>query len=582
MEKYYTDERHTQILIYLLKQHGIRKVVASPGTTNLTFIGSIQNDPYFELYSSVDERSAAYMACGMAAESDEPVILSCTGATASRNYPSGLTEAFYRKLPILAITSTQHPGRIGHNMPQVIDRTTQFNDICVMSKLITAIHNEEDAWNVVVSINEALLELRHNGGGPVHLNLQTTYSKNYDVKELPPIRVIRRFGYNDNLPQLPKGRIAIFVGAHAKWTNDLRDAVSTFCEKYDAPVFCDQTSNYKGQNAIYPSLVCSQAEYMSDCRNLDLLIHIGDVSGATISMNSKCSYDVWRVNPDGKVRDTFNKLKCVFEMEEKDFFLHYLDDKYTGHTTGYYDMWKEECETIKRKIPELPFSNVWIAQNSVKYIPQNATVYFAILNTLRSWNFCEAPANITGYSNTGGFGIDGGVSTLLGSSLVNKDKLYFCIVGDLGFFYDMNAIGNRHVGNNIRILVVNNGRGTEFTNYNHPGAAFGADAKPYIAAAGHYGNKSPDLLRHYSEDLGFIYLSANTKEEYMSNLEIFMNPEIGNAPILFEVFTDGEDESDAVKIMHHLETSTAGTTKAVLKNMLGEKNIATIKKIIKR
>ena len=77
--KYYTNERSQQIVIALLKAHGIRKVVASPGTTNITLVGSRQQDPYFEMYSSVDERSAAYIACGLAAESGEPVVLSCTG-----------------------------------------------------------------------------------------------------------------------------------------------------------------------------------------------------------------------------------------------------------------------------------------------------------------------------------------------------------------------------------------------------------------------------------------------------------------------------------------------------------------------
>ena len=106
MEQYYSDEKNVQILIALLKAHGVKRVIASPGSTNVTFVGSIQQDPYFEIYSCVDERSAAYMACGMAAESGEPVALSCTGATASRNYFSALTEAYYRKLPIVAITST--------------------------------------------------------------------------------------------------------------------------------------------------------------------------------------------------------------------------------------------------------------------------------------------------------------------------------------------------------------------------------------------------------------------------------------------------------------------------------------------
>ena len=110
MSKYYTDEKNAQIVIALLKAHGIRKVVASPGATNIPIVGSIQNDQFFDVYSSVDERSAAYLACGMAYASGEPVVLSCTGATASRNYMPGLTEAWYRKLPIIAIMSTHSCG----------------------------------------------------------------------------------------------------------------------------------------------------------------------------------------------------------------------------------------------------------------------------------------------------------------------------------------------------------------------------------------------------------------------------------------------------------------------------------------
>lgn len=71
MEKkhYYTDERNAQIVIALLKAHGIRKVIANPGTTNIAFVGSVQNDPWFQVFSGVDERHSSYMAVGMAAES---------------------------------------------------------------------------------------------------------------------------------------------------------------------------------------------------------------------------------------------------------------------------------------------------------------------------------------------------------------------------------------------------------------------------------------------------------------------------------------------------------------------------------
>ena len=583
MRASYSNERHIQILIYLLKAHNIRKVVASPGTTNLTFIGSIQSDDYFEIYSSVDEISAAYIACGLAAESGESVVLSCTGATASRNYASGLTEAYYRKLPVLAVTSSQYSGRIEQNFPQVIDRRVQFNDISKMSKHIGIIHSEEDAWNCVVSINDALLELRHRGCGPVHLNVETTYSKDFSIKELPAIRVIRRICYKDHFPELVPGRIGIFVGAHLKWTNELTIAVDEFCSKYDAVVFCDQTSNYYGKYAIYPSLVCSQDIYVSPCRDVKCLIHMGDVSAADIFMNTE---NVWRINPDGVVRDTFKKLKYVFEMEEIDFFNKYnqMIDKMTENI--FYHQWVEECEQIWKQMPELPFSNVWIASQTLNKFPAGSIIYYGILNTFRSWSYFKASKGCIGYSNTGGFGIDGGVSTLIGASFVHPDKLYFCMVGDLGFFYDMNVLGNRHVSNNIRIMVVNNGRGAEFTNYNHLGARFGEAAKPFIAAAGHFGNQSRDLLCHYAEDLGYEYLSASNKDEYLSSLDKFVAVNIGKKPIVFEVFTDSEMESDAVKIMRNIKVDfTEKRKRAVkteVKNIIGEKGVSVIKAIMGR
>ena len=162
---YYSDEINTLILVSLLKEHGIKKIIASPGTTNISFVGSVQIDSYFEVYSAVDERSAAFMACGLAEESGEPVVLTCTGATASRNYIPGLTEAYYRHLPVLAVTSTQHTGRIGNYVAQVIDRSSLFNDMVKMSVELAIAHSEEDKQNVITRVNEILLELTHKQSG---------------------------------------------------------------------------------------------------------------------------------------------------------------------------------------------------------------------------------------------------------------------------------------------------------------------------------------------------------------------------------------------------------------------------------
>ena len=581
MEKYYSSEKNVQMLIQLMKVHGVRKVVISPGATNVCLVGSLQQDPDFTLYSSVDERSAAYMACGLAAESGEPVALSCTGATASRNYIPGLTEAYYRRLPVLAITATQHPGRIGSYTPQVIDRTAQLNDMVVCSVQALVPQTDEDAWALNVELNRALIALRKNGGGPVHINLMTTYSKDFSVRQLPPARVIRHIGYQDELPALHPGRIGIYAGAHQAWSAGLTGAVDRFCAAYGAVVFCDHTSNYRGKYRVCPSLVCSQEQYVSPCRTVDTMIHIGYVSGSYIGMYPQ---EVWRVNPDGELRDAFHKLSFVFQMEEKDFFAAYAAraGQGSGASGAYLAEWQSECSRVAAKVPELPFSNAWLAQQTAAKLPAGSVLHLGILNSLRCWNFFETPASVCGYANTGGFGIDGGVSALLGASLAQPDKLFFGVVGDLAFFYDLNALGNRHVGPNVRLLLVNNGRGTEFRNYNHPAARFGDGADAYMAAAGHFGRQSHALVKHYAQDLGFDYLSAATKEEYLAQLPAFLAPQPAARPMLFEVFTDSADESSALQLMYNLETNAAGTAKKAVKTILGDKGVAAVKKVLGR
>ena len=584
MDKHYTKERNAQIVLYLLKAYGIRKVIASPGTTNIAIVGSMQNDPYFEVYSSADERSAAYIACGLAAESGEPVVLSCTGATASRNYMPGLTEAFYRKLPVVALTSSQNNNRSGHLYPQFVDRTEQPKDIVRCSVQIPNVVTQEDEWNCIIDINKALLELKRHGGGPVHLNLMVGGElTDFSVKELPTVRVIKRICPTDDFPNLPLGKIAIFVGSHSKFNDELTYAIDSFCASYDAVVFCDHTSSYKGKYRVLYPIVASQSIVDTNV-NVDLLIHIGEISGDYLTMGKfHHAKEVWRVSEDGEIRDYFHKLTCVFEMGEKDFFNHYASTEICAE--GYFMECQKKSTKISTLIPELPFSNIWIASVLSSQLPAGCTLHLGILNSLRAWNFFEIPNTVSSYCNVGGFGIDGGVSSLIGASLCDSSKIYFGVFGDLAFFYDMNVLGNRHIGNNVRILLINNGKGTEFRNYTHPGAAFGDDADKFIAAAGHYGNKSRALVRHYAEDLGFEYLCASNKDEFNSVYKHFISSDMTAKSMIFEVFTHNEDESNALKLINNLAVDKVVQLKSTLKksvvNILGKDVVEGIKQIIK-
>lgn len=577
----YSTEKNIQILIALLKAHNIRKVIASPGATNFSLVGSLQSDPFFEIYSSVDERSAAYIACGMAAESAEPVMLSCTGSTASRNYYPGLTEAYYRKLPVLAVTSHQGSDRIGQLLPQNIDRRGLANDIAKVSVELPIIKDQRDEDFAVREVNKALLELKRDGGGPVHINIFTTYSTDFSVKELPSVRALQRFFSWDEMPVIPTGPIAVYVGSHMKFTERQTKAIDAFCATYDAMAICDHTSGYYGKYKLLPTLAQMQRSATSPLPRFSVLVHIGEVSAAVFAGNFSTK-EIWRVSEDGEIRDPWKRLTKVFQMPEEVFFEEYSKDGAKEHSL--IDKCKEACNEYYDYIPELPFCNIWSAQQLSQRLPSGSLLTLSASNTRRCWNMFPLPENVECTSNVGCCGIDGATSAMLGASLASPNRLCFLATGDLAFFYDMNTIGNRHLGKNIRILLVNNGIGAEFKLKEHYCNVFGDDSSTYMAAIGHFGYKSPELVKNYAEDLGFEYLTASSKDEYMKAVERFVTPEITEKPMLFEIFTNHEDEAEALEMIRNLKTDANAVLrkKAIefISKTAGQKGIDFIRKTL--
>lgn len=575
MQKYYTNEVDVQIVLSSLKKHTIRRIVVSPGTTNHTFVLSAQNDPFFELYSCVDERSAAYMACGLAAESGEPVALSCTAATASRNYFPALTEAYYRKLPVLAITSIRTQCQIGQLIDQQIDRSVQPKDTVKMSVDLPYVKDDEDFWECELKVNKAILELNHHGKGPVHINMPTRYDHGYDCKELPDVRCIRRFMPHDELPPLPQnGKIAVFIGSHDLMTAELENAIDAFCEANNAVVFCEHTSGYHGKYGVLFYQALTQRQGNWSALYPDLLIDMGEIAAMGRIKGAK----TWRLSEDGELKDPHKNLENVFEMSDMEFFLHYSSD--VKKKTTYFEKVKKYFEDVYNTPVELPFSNVYAASKLHSLIPENSVMHYGILNSLRSWNFFELPENVRGFSNVGGYGIDGGLSTLLGASFMHPEKLYFGVFGDLCFFYDMNALGNRHIGNNVRIMLVNNGLGEEFKTFFNHCYPWGAETNKFVAAEGHFGKKSPLLVKHYAEDLGFEYMCASNKDEFEKVYRHFVEPSITEKPMFFELFTTDEDEDEALYRMMNKYVTALGGAKTLAKQVLGEKGTKFVKELL--
>lgn len=566
---YYTDERNAQIVIALLKVHGVRDIVISPGATNDCFVLSVQDDPDFTLYSAADERHGGYLACGIAQESGRPVVINCTGATSSRNYMPALTEAYYRKLPVVAITSSQPASHIGQMFPQMTDRIHLPSDVVNLSVQCPIPHTKEEERDCTVKVNRALLELTHRGGGPVHINLETNFCQTYSSTELPPVRMIRRvmpFDDEGSWPEIPENaKILVWIGSHRSFSDAERDALDAFVRSHNAVVVGDMTSN--GVGAVNASILCAQKGFAENPEYRDLkpglVIHIGEISGDYPTFGTlKNVAPVWRVSEDGELRDFLGSLENVFEMPERVFFRHYATG---GGVHPYAEAWRQAVDRVRATEADLPFSALWIARTLAPMLPADSNLHLGILNQLRCWNMAGAKVR-HGFSTVGGFGIDGGTSSLLGSALASPGVLNVGVFGDLSFFYDLNALGSRHVGKNVRILLVNNGEGGEFTIPGHimDNPHCGERVHGFIAAKGHYGSQSRDLVRHFASDLGFAYLSASDKGSFGAVARQFADPAI-DKPMVFECFTSTRDDRQALETATAIAPYTDKSLKAGLK-----------------
>lgn len=546
----------TQYIIALLKAYGIKNIVASPGTQNAYFNALVQDDSFFNCYSVVDERSACYVATGIAYETNEPVIITCTGATASRNYMSAMTEAYNKNLPVIAMTFYDLKTQKYKLSPQYIDRTVTQNDIKRISVTLPFIHDELEKQDCLIYLNAALSAAKYNGY-PVHINAPNTMD--FSQKDLPDdIWITQVYTKVDNKleDEIKSKRTIVYVGSHNKFTQEEENAISNFAKNYNIPVVVDHTSNYHGANKMMVSQVTALAGIK---KKPELVIDIGGISGEYISFGFIKKSKIWRISPSHEYHSRVGVPTVKqFNMSERDFFNNF---KGTSNDNSYIEYIRKALGKVK--LPELPLSNPLICQELSKHIQKNSSLHLSILNSFRSMNYFDLDETIDSTCNVGGFGIDGALSTLIGQSLVNPDKIIYGVVGDLAFFYDMNILGNRHIGKNVRIILVNNNRGEDFRLNPKLEEPLGNKTDVLISAGGHYKNGA----KGWVESCGLHYMSAETKDEFMAQIKDFCTKDYKNS-VIFEVFTKNEDEQYAYKTLRSLAKSTSKSVAPKKKTLL--------------
>jgi 2-succinyl-5-enolpyruvyl-6-hydroxy-3-cyclohexene-1-carboxylate synthase len=271
------------------------------------------------------------------------------------------------------------------------------------------------------------------------------------------------------------------------------------------------------------------------------------------------------VSESGNVRDTYKCLDTIYECSASEFFHSFAQlwkERPLNKEHSYYNQW--QAEIAKVKVPEFEFSNFYVAQKLAQTIPDDSVLHLAIQYSTRIIHYFDLAENVTTFSNYGALGIDGCYSTFAGQAAVT-DKLCYLVVGDLSFFYDMNAAGLRSIGKNVRVILLNNGGGGEFQ------YIFGRERIPELdenICAQH--NKTAG---GWIKSLDYDYYSATNKAEVDRALEKFAQP--SNTPMFLEVFTNMEEDAHKTKQFYgdnrsqykEYSQGVKGTVKSLLKKV---------------
>lgn len=556
----YSSLKNIQILVALLKKYNVKNIVISAGTRHTPFVYSVEHDDFFTTYSVVDERSASFFAIGMIEKLREPVAVVCTSGTAAANYVSAANEAFYQQLPLLLLTADRNHYYMFQQEEQMIPQENLYKAVCKKVVTLGHVRDDKDFWYTSRICNEALSELRNGEPGPVHINFivendYPLYQGIIKFKEetLPDVKKVERLTLEDSDntwkswgDKLKNTKILILYGQHGVLTDEEKEDIERFTEKYNCVISKDLISNLHVKYAI-PTFTLNKVLDNNELNELapDIVITMNahTVSELKTRLTQfKDKFEHWHVSAKGEVSDPFKCIPDVVACSPKNFFKRFAEmDEKAEHEHSYYEQWKTAYERIGNKGSlndiDIPYSSMYAMQQLIKNIPDNSLLHIANSNSIRLANFFELNETVEVYDNRGCHGIDGSMSAFVGQAQL-KDGPAFLVIGDLSFFYDMNALWNKYVGKNVRILICNNSGGAIF--YAYPNVNNVPTLGDHIAAV------HENSVKAWVEDRGFKYLSATTKEELDTNIRELMQKE-SDAPVILEAFTEKEIDAECIK-----------------------------------
>ena len=544
----YSNKENVNILTSLLVAHGVSYAVVCPGSRNAPIVHNLVTCPDIDCFSVTDERSAGFYALGMAQATLSPVAVCVTSGTALLNLLPAVAEAYYQHVPLVVISADRPPQWIDQLDGQTLPQQDALGRFVRKAVSLPEPHNEEERWFCNRLVNEVLLAARQRGDGPVHINVPLTEPLyEFTVDSLPDERRITYAA-----PCVDKRLITECAGMFWKASRPMVVVGQSSKEKLIADDFAEISGFAVVLNEAlsigcgachFDELLCQ--EQLPDDLVPDFLLYVGDtlVSRRMKQFLRKLPKDVpvWAISEDGAVHDTFKSLCGVIEGHPADAIASLGDlapMKRRRGTSPFFDRWDELLAETDEKIED--FTPGYSQMAAVKCLEEmlddddDFVTHYANSMSVRLANIYACHYV---FCNRGVNGIEGSLSTAAGFSL-ETDQTVYCVLGDLSFFYDSNALWNEELRGNLRILLLNNGGGGIFEKFE---GLQGSPARERFVMAKHHAS-AEGICQSYQ----VAYRAVHNMDELEEGI-YWLQQEQGERPMLLEVFTDSANDAKIMK-----------------------------------
>lgn len=595
----YSNKENVNILTSLLVAHGVRHAVVCPGSRNAAIVHNLNECEDITCYPVTDERSAGFQALGLSmAEGYQPVVVCVTSGSALLNLYPAVAEAYYQQIPLIVISADRPAQWInqldGQTLPQPDALGQMVRKAVSLPEVFEGEQQEEMHWYCNRLVNEALLKSMGRVKGPVHINVPISEPFYSFTKEALPVERKIEVAYCranidtfDGTPfecVLKAKRPLLVIGQldnTEKYVDLLAyiDRMPILWESLAMPPYLYKVQEELGEDwnktTLYGAFENLLDEIKDDERfRPDLVVYIG---GHIVSKKLK-SYlrslkgvEQIRISQEADIEDTFMHLTKVMDLPNSDAMSWLGNFGWHNHWEDYRKLWMdalaksyERKENFKPEFSSLATVKEFFSQLQ-KVEPQDfkaftlggkdaqdgiydrkfdtflpgmmSSVFSGNSSAIRLMNL-YADRHV--YCNRGVNGIEGSLSTAVGFSMCkNKsDKHVYCVLGDLSFFYDQNALWNRNLNGKLRIIVLNNGGGAIFGKFQ---GLKESQAREEMVMAKHHATAEGICSQNDVK-----YLAAHTMEEMEQGISQLIHAE-SERPMLLEIFTDMDVDNEMLE-----------------------------------